>query len=652
MCVEGSEFRSKTGACVSCVAKGSYELLSSDEPWIDEALNIEDSLSGKAQCQKCGRTVEEVNGKTYCSTVCLVGKGYVPISGIKNKDSITQYTENDYINGCVSCDNPNDYAINEKSAEAVAGCAACGHSTYSTSGIFPATTICGPMSCKSGEFKYFAYKDGSGNIAAQCISCKDTAPRYIHTISKFKTICEAEGCNRKAVGKWCVPTSCGTNEFLSASYFYHVSNYIESGGCQSCTDTGSYRLGDYTKTTNKTTGEVTYSIGEELQHFINQCESCNDTNKDGTISAEEKDTVRKVEMNKDGIAFCVPSTSACDGILGKDGTCYPCKTKKVEIASDSQSGCTANCKDETGQTTKWVVTGDAYLYCMDKCDANQFQGASGICYDCDLEQTINGIPDGDLKTLCTSCPNRIMTYDYCSYKQPCIAGTSFRSAINGVCISCDTETIEHSTDSTNCNACLPTANNKGRVLIGQNCVPKIQNETGLCSSIDGDYTGVDGTMFRGVDGKCYDCATTQQVKTGGFPKQCKVCGEQRQLDGEYCLINNGCNGGSTFWSVNDQTCIACNTSAIKVETSWDEQNHCDQCSSKRLMILETEDVSTAYCVQKCTANKWQDIDGNCYACDTNNGKGNIIGMDSASKKLCTDCNRTVAVDDAGNTVCQ
>ena len=167
-------------------------------------------------------------------------------------------------------------------------------------------------------------------------------------------------------------------------------------------------------------------------------------------------------------------------------------------------------------------------------------------------------------------------------------------------------------------------------------------------------------MFRGVNGKCYDCATTQQVKTGGFSKQCKVCGEQRQLDGEYCLINNGCNGGSTFWSVPAQTCVACTTSGAKIETSYDERNLCDSCAQKRSMTLkinaeqngETTVEIKAYCVQKCGANKWQDSDGNCYTCDKGNGKGSIIGMDSTSKKLCMDCHRTVVTDDEGNTICQ
>ena len=47
--MEGSEFRSKTGACISCVAKGGYEISSKDEPWVEVALNIQDTASGKEQ---------------------------------------------------------------------------------------------------------------------------------------------------------------------------------------------------------------------------------------------------------------------------------------------------------------------------------------------------------------------------------------------------------------------------------------------------------------------------------------------------------------------------------------------------------------------------------------------------------------------------
>ena len=170
---------------------------------------------------KCGRSVEEVNGKTYCTTVCLVGKGYVPMTGVKNTGEITQYAENDYINGCVSCDNPNDYPIVSSAHEVIKNCQACGHSTYRNP-LYPPTDMCGPMTCASGEFKYFYGSDGSGRMAAQCISCADSAPRYIGNISKFKTMCEAADCGRKVAGKYCVPI-CGKDKWQDSD-----------GNCYTC----------------------------------------------------------------------------------------------------------------------------------------------------------------------------------------------------------------------------------------------------------------------------------------------------------------------------------------------------------------------------------------------------------------------------------
>ena len=665
VCVEGSEFRSKTGACISCVAKGGYEISSKDEPWLEVALNIQDTASGKEQCSKCGRSVEEVNGKTYCTTVCLVGKGYIPVTGVKNTGEITQYAENDYINGCVSCDNPNDYAINDKSAEALAGCTACGHSTYWTK-FEKNSLICGPMVCKSEEFKHFPALNGSGHYGAQCISCKDPSPRYIGEVEKFKTICEAETCGRKAVGKWCVPTSCGTNEFLSASYPVTQNQNISLGGCQSCQSTNAHRLGEYIQNKNESTGEVTYSIGADLQYFITQCNKCNDKNKDGIISEEEKDSVRKIEQGSDGFAYCVPSTSSCDGILGSDGTCYACTEKKVLIISDEASGCTKNCKDTNGQTSKWTFQENTTnsMVCMDKCKSTQFQGYDGKCYDCSRETYVWNGAVAALKESCESCPSstpRIQVDQRCFKRETCEKGKTFYNynADNPGCVSCDTIDIVVSNNQEYCEACPAKEGvHQGRVYYyyydrnTKYCIPKIQDVSWICTA--GEY------FKSGWNGKCIPCSSTEATDVKSFKNECKSCGEQRQLNGSICQINNGCNGGSTFWSTPSYTCVTCDTSGVKIETSYDERHLCDLCSQKRSMTLEVSTVqdgetvteTKAYCVQKCSANKWQDSAGNCYACNKNNGKGNIIGIDSVSKKLCTDCNRTVAMDNSGNTICQ
>ena len=667
-CVDGQEFRSRAGACISCVAKGSYEISSKDEPYVDEELNIEDESSAKVQCDKCGRTIEETGGKTYCSTVCLNGKGYVPLTGVKNEYGLTQYSELDYLNGCVRCDNPYDYAINSSSAEAKAGCTACGHKTYWTS-VWPSTLVCGPVQCGEGEFKHHYRLAGSGERGGQCISCDDPAPRYTGNVALFKTMCEDPACGRKVVGNWCVLENCGENEFLSASYGRTQGQFITLGGCKSCTAQSSYRLGSYTVTTDKTTGEKTYTVNAELQYFINQCEKCNDTNGDGTISEDEKDSVRKVEHDATGTAFCVFSSSNCDGVLGLSGECIPCsdlgtgkneqgvdRKKKVAIISDTASGCTKNCGDKA-----WVVYDNADgagYYCYQKCADNQFQDYGGTCYPCSQSGAAWTYSLPDLQTKCSNCPAdtpRLNHSQHCYKQLTCETGKSFFSPGKG-CVSCDSTSdyAVYGADIENCKACSPSNANLGRWYHNNLCSPIIENINGICNSLSATemgltYNGTDGAFLKSSsDGKCYACDTPSDVQT--TLAQCQTCGNQRQYDGNKCVIYNGCNGGSTFWSVPNHTCVACSISTAKVETSYDERHLCDACPKKRSMLLKVNNQTNAYCVKKCEENQWQDSNGTCYACT--NTTEREIGTDDESRRLCRVCpnKQEEAIRDEDNVI--
>lgn len=657
-CVDGQEFRSKSGACISCVAKGSYEISSEDEPYVDEELNIEDVSSGKVQCDKCGRTVEETGGKTYCSTVCLVGKGYVPLTGVTNEYGLTQYSEPDYLNGCVKCDNPYDYAINNSSAEAKAGCSACGHKTYWTQ-VWPSTLVCGPVKCAEGEFKHHYRLAGSGTRGGQCISCDDPSPRYTGNIGLFNAMCSDPACGRKVVGNWCVLENCGENEFLSPSYGTTQGQFIALGGCKSCMATTAYRLGDYTVNTNSQTGEKTYTAGTELQYFIKQCESCNDTNGDGTISEGEKNSVRKVEHDENGLAYCVPSISDCEGVLGSNGTCYACGSqKKVKIVSDEVSGCSKNCGDQA-----WLVQDNAdgnALYCYKKCKDDEFQGYDGTCYPCSQSGSAWTYALPALQTKCNSCPSdtpRTHYSQYCYKKLTCEKGVSFFSFGNG-CVSCNNAGDFAVYDTEACLACPPSNANQGRYLWVSggvsHCSPIIEDVSGVCNSLSAQemgltYNGTDGVLFKSsYNGKCYTCDTPSDVQA--TLAQCQTCGDQRQYSGNKCIINNGCNGGATFWSVPAHSCIACSTSTAKVETSYDERHLCDACSTKRSMLLKVNDETKAYCTKKCEDNQWQDSSGNCLAC-TNTAEREI-GMDDESRRLCRACpnRQDQAIRDGDNVI--
>ena len=519
-------------------------------------MNIEDESSAKVQCDKCGRTIEETGGKTYCSTVCLNGKGYVPLTGVTNEYGLTQYSEMDYLNGCVKCDNPYDYAINNNSAEAKAGCTACGHKTY-WSQVWTSTLICGPVKCAEGEFKHHYRLAGSGTRGGQCISCDDPAPRFTGNVALFNAMCSDPACGRKVVGNWCVLENCGDNEFLSASYGVTQGQNIALGGCKSCTATSAYRLGEYTVNTNSQTGEKTYTAGAELQYFINQCESCNDTNGDGTISEEEKNSVRKVEHDVNGLAFCVPSTSDCDGILGLNGTCYACGSQnRVKIVSDEVSGCTKNCGDQA-----WLVKdtcGGNELYCYRKCTNTQFQEYGGKCHECSQTGSAWNCAVSELKEQCNACPAetpRVAYKQHCYKKLTCEKGKSVFSPEKNSCIACNSLnaiTTPYDTESSEaCTACEPSGNVQGRYFKYEGgwgkCWPIIEDTSGVCNSLSAremglTYNGTDGAFFKSsYDGKCHLCSATYDVAS--TLAQCQTCGNQRQYDGSKCVIYNGCNGG-------------------------------------------------------------------------------------------------------------
>ena len=650
-CIEGQEFRSLQGACISCAARGNYEISSLDEPYINEELGIEDTSSPISQCEQCpARAISDTNGRTYCISACLVGRGYVPLTGITNGDSWTQYSENDYLAGCVSCDNPNDYAINSNSAEALAGCAGCGHETY-WSGIYLDSMICGPASCNENQFKHFPHLNGSGHKGAICISCDDPSPRYISKVAKFKTMCES--CGRTVAGPWCVPEICDDDEFMSASYPAVQNQRIRLGACRSCTDKKSYELGQYTTSTNSSTGETTYSMNDALQYFINQCESCNDTNGDGIISEAEKNSVRKVERDPNGYVYCVHSSlGECNGVLGTNGTCYSCEElatqKKIPIVSEEISGCTRNCP-----TQAWIIPDNAdagnKLVCYQKCKDDEFQDYYGNCYSCSKEGSAWHYAVPALKQKCAACPEtapRVTLKQNCYKKTICEAGESVYEPESNTCTSCETTSSFYTTDPDACIACKPTKTNQGRYIWydGGNpiCAPIIEDVSGVCNSLSATemgltYNGTNGMFFQSKNSKhCYSCSTPSDVES--TIDQCRTCGDQRQYDGGKCIIYNGCNGGSTFWGVDQHTCVECNVSEIKTETTFMERHLCDDCSNKRSMTAKFDDKVEAYCVQKCVLeNLWQDINGNCYNCSDTTERE--IGTDETSRRLCTDCNR-------------
>ncbi len=669
------EFRSITGQCVSCFAKGSYEISSQDEPFIDEALSIQDLSSGKEQCSACGRTVEESNGKTYCHNLCLVGKGYIPQVGISNS-SYQQYAENDYKNGCVSCNNPYDYAI-VGDAVSITGCTTCGHSTY-VNPVYGYSTICGPMICETGEYKYFKHTNGSGSYGAQCASCTDRVPRLIGSIEKFSKMCEA--CNRQKVGDYCMP-NCSTNEFTSATYRVPATpNMGSEGSCVDCESNQSFIVGIYTESTDTTTGEKNYTINDvAYQYYIDSCLKCNDVNKDGVISSDEKDKIRKIKR-ENNYAHCVLSKNPCEDnqFLGSDGTCYTCG-EWAYIISDEESGCTQRCTGENGTVKAWVISNSSLSICMKQAcnEGTQVQSwYSNKCHDCQETGYIGiGAANGgvwkELATMCQKChtAERAVMKTSCYKVETCGNNETFQSSENGTCISCDKEGMDYSEDEINCEACPPQKDSNGNYLhLGRSYFPFVKGKTNphcaikkpgqysICNSL-GDakgkdpYKAGDGILFRGNDAVCYPCDTDKSVNIGNFPEQCKSCGSQRRLSGTSCQINDGCNGGSTFWSISSHNCVNCSVSQIKVQTTLDELDLCDQCSTRRSMKLWEDNIETAYCVKKCNVNKWQDVNGNCWDCDADNGLNNQIGHDNISISLCQACNRTPSTNN-GTTTCQ
>ena len=215
-----------------------------------------------------------------------------------------------------------------------------------------------------------------------------------------------------------------------------------------------------------------------------------------------------------------------------------------------------------------------------------------------------------------------------------------------------------------CNSCQPVVEkNQDRTYYSNEryCTLVNPGVSGSCNSL-GDYEGNnpypdgDGKLFRAsVTGRCISCDSEDDISVLSYVDQCATCGDMRVLSGSTCQLNRACSEGASFWNDTTKRCMLCsaatgNKNIHRYKTVYSKKALCEGCPNLRSMQVkeidpETETTTdTYYCVKKCDSNYWQDEEGNCIDCDSDNTSGNYIGLDTESRDLCIKCGRTVQMD--------
>lgn len=695
-CQPGTGFRIASGVCVPCTDNSDYALDPDDEVFRvekDGVVLIEDSMTPSGLCTECRNGHRVLNkdnpGPKRCYVDCPLGYGYTPSGGFTGG---TEFEDADYQASCIPCDKDQDYPIVGETAKAA--CKACGNYVFSRATWTSNQNIvmCGTI-CSDDEFKGTLYANGGGHRGGDCYRCDthETPILFPNGTSATGTIdhqalCTA--CGRSIVRwgttKFCIKMDmCETDEFLKAPYLTDGGdNVFRKAECVSCSKKAPVMIWKFKSVDG---GSNDFSEFDEI------CTACGN---------------RKVVVDEQGDRWCVlteDTICAPNQFLDSSGTCRDCSEESAYIVSEAFSKCEAVCNGESvdldgdgiAETVKTkrrrVVSTLGDTLCLRECADGQVQGTNGKCYDCDSNTSVNVGFYTKLREECTdNCKTTITKENgekeevsiryvatsssgqYCK-KIPTCADDEFLDA-NIVCQKCSAEgyfRVRTVDGFEQCNSCQPVVGkNQDRTYYPNEryCTLVNPGVSGSCNSL-GDYEGNnpypdgDGKWFRASgSGRCISCDSEADVSVLSYTNQCATCGDMRVLSGSTCQLNRACSEGASFWNDTTKRCMLCtaiteakNKNIHRYKTTYEKQGLCVGCGLRSMQVKEINSetkttTDTYYCAKTCAPDHWQDEEGNCIACDSDNTTGNYIGWDVESRSLCTACGRTVK-EDAGRYQC-
>ena len=295
--------------------------------------------------------------------------------------------------------------------------------------------------------------------------------------------------------------------------------------------------------------------------------------------------------------------------------CVPCNDPSIYTINNNDTNAIALCEACPNR----MFANSKCLY--NQCGQNEFIDVYGKCHSCD-EVTAPYIAQasGKLADICTQCPNRVITYNFCAHVDHCPNG--FWGRDNGGslrCYSCDIlESSFIGNDKGSFNKCT-ACGNRSVIQKGKNY---------YCAK-----TTCDNDEFVGADGVCYKCTDGIAVLVGENSGCTTVCDRIIDENG-YCVIEN-CPTG-THVRVANGGCFACDT-----ETEFNaSEAECSICGDMRGSVGWSNNICR---LNSCELGKsFPYLGGSslCYTCDMagrNGDGGAATGFSEYAKTYCEAC---------------
>ena len=647
-CEKGKEYRSANGACIPCTEDGVVKI--SQEAYEYAELNIKDEETGVDQCNACSNhnvSYDVKTDTTYCSVGCVKGIGYETSS-----------------DGCVSCYNLDGTINGESHIIPLAKsdmCVACGLDWIQ----YYYNTKCSKLPECTNE--QFAQMDVMTDYA--CISCSENAHRPIwvypsspsNRVTKSTLISMCNACPEyDSAGKWSKRVA-DWSSYKCKRVCYQPDNQET---CTSATDENCKR---------------------QFQDVNGVCYPCNSTTNPSVGTDEALHALCTACGRRVSAAgYCLLGASNCDNMsppqfMAANGACKPCTYNdpnfavQVESSDDKDSHCVSNCKDASGNPTRWIYTNSSgQSYCYKKCSKGYFNCHSGACWACstDSDHSYYMIKTPSKETcdeLCTTEPYVRYRNDSgnCAFKTcPPKNGVKQYMSHLGECIPCN----DTATSSTNayvleeeCNVCGNRIFQQLSSVWSGICILVDPGNRGVCNNLNPNLdklnsdtkmavnnflaTYVEGTAMRATSGVCYSCTTPNSVTT--IKEQCLHCPGRTFKMTNATTTEGTCSFGGcqTDEFVNiSSACTKCSSTANSYisetyQLSANSTAKCSECDTKQIMTQNS--TGNIYCVpNNCSKGyEWQHTSsGKCVNCSDDNSVKEI-GSESIYQTQCRECGR-------------
>ena len=383
--------------------------------------------------------------------------------------------------GCVSCEDPNGYRIDQNDENAIALCEACEERVYNSS----SNGRCLLKGCTMGE----NYLDSEGI----CQKCADRRSRYLSNTQYGMDTCKACPTMHVSYVVNTVPV-CTSNTLCSEQKFVYTKSGFTSK-CADCNSPDDFQIGW------KKDGQ-----GGIASEDIASCRACKD---------ENGNQIRDI-YTQDYIIYCRKIVCNSNEFKGTDGKCYSC-TEAKQIAVNNNSGCDSTTCDriiENGLCKMKTCPTDTHVLLSD-----------GSCYDCETSQAFSSSEEE-----CNKCTNRGWlgtSNNLCTKK--CKKYEQFPHANALLCYGCSSSFVAGYSGTSAyakeyCEACGGYVADDGWCFSENACeqgitFPDIVNYASLCVSCSySDKVQLSG--HEKLNQKCAACTTTPRFFADNYCYRC------------------------------------------------------------------------------------------------------------------------------------